>query len=237
MKKFLKTQREIIALALFFLIVGVLAALVILPLLRKITAIKDEIEQGAIKQNITNQRLFDLPKIGKQYTEINNQQDKINILLDKQQAVALIERLEKLAQETNNTIAITIQDAPQQKNLPIAPVAAPGTAPVSDNALLDSLPSKDYLKLTIMLTGDYNGLFKFISSLESLEYYSDITLINISHLIDNADANTVTSSGGSGVLNPFNPKDVSTSVTPAPAKKIGNKLSASLEVVFYSKKQ
>ena len=149
----------------------------------------------------------------------------------------LIERLEKLAQETNNTIAITIQDAPQQKNLPIAPVAAPGTAPVSDNALLDSLPSKDYLKLTIMLTGDYNGLFKFISSLESLEYYSDITLINISHLIDNADANTVTSSGGSGVLNPFNPKDVSTSVTPAPAKKIGNKLSASLEVVFYSKKQ
>ncbi len=239
MKKFLKTRREIIALALFFGVVGLLGFLVVMPLLAKIAEIKNGIEQGIIKQNIGNQRLTELPKIRQQYEEMNSQQEKIDILLDKQQVVTLIERLEKLAQDTNNIIAISIKDNSQQKVVP-AP-SGNKTASTTENALLNSLPNKDYLQLTISLTGDYSGLYKFIASLESLEYYSDILSVSISHLVGSDVSgnatNSVVTNGGNGSLNPFNSQvGTSPSVFPVSLKKNGNKLSTSLQVAFYSKK-
>jgi hypothetical protein len=232
MKKFLKNQRELIALAAFLIVVSLLGYFVVKPLFSKIVITKNDIEEVAIKQDIKKQRLNELPRISQQYAEISDQKDKTDILLDKQQAVVLIERLEKLAQETNNKISISIQgDVPQQKNSSASSNARNNP---EATALIDALPSKDYLKLRISLLGDYNGIFGFINKLENLEYYSDITGININH-----ETQSELSSSGTGnfdVSNSFETKSSSAkNNTGKNAMNGGYGLAAFLDVVFYSK--
>jgi len=231
-KNFLKNQREIIILILFFCIVGGLFYFVIFPLLGKITETKNAMQENAIKQEIKSQRLNELPKIRQQYTQIDSQQGKLDILLSKEQVVVLIERLEKLAQETNSAITISIKDDAAQKNGSAAAIKKDSEVAT----LADSLPSKDYLKLTISLVGDYDGIFKFISGLESLEYYGDITGINISHAVESKLPIGVSPSSNSGILNPFNTKSSAGQTGEVLSKQDTNKLNAILDVVFYSKK-
>ncbi len=232
MTKFLKNQRELVVLALFFVVIGGLGYFVIMPLLKSITLVRDGIQEEAIKQDIRRQKLNELPKIREQFAKINNQQNKIDILLSKDQAVVLIERLEKLSQDTGNTIVISINDGLQQAANPALAKAGSATA-----NLVESLPSNDYLKLTISLTGDYDGLFKFISGLETFEYYGDIIGINISHSTDSGLPSAAGAAPINGVLNPFNAQlTPGASSTNTAAKQNGSKLDTSLEVVFYTKK-
>ncbi|NTV40810.1 MAG: hypothetical protein HGA61_00855 [Candidatus Moranbacteria bacterium] len=226
MKKFLKNQREYIAVVIFFGIFFILGYFVIVPLLAKVASIKNEIEEATNKQDIKKQRLSELPKLRQQYEEIKNQQGKIDVLLSKKQAVNLIEKIEKLAQETNNEVVISIQDD-LQKQAPVPVSAKPNSAEIS---LENSLPSKNYLKLKIDLIGDYENLVKFINNLETMEYYSDIIGISIRPSIEGSFA---TEAKNSDVLNPFSSGTYLPKLTTS--KKVAGKLLASWEVVFYSK--
>jgi len=230
MKKFLKNQQEYIAVIIFLLVVFLLTYFVLIPILGRIDRTKNEMEQAVIKQEIERQRLGELPKIREQYAEINSQQKKIDVLLDEEQAVTLIERLESLARDTNNEILISIQeDDLQQKNVPVSKVKKEST----DTILLDSLPNKNYLKLKILLRGDYGGIFSFLKKLETLEYYSDIIAINI------GQASLEQASFGQNTLGSFdvsNPFVNQTKGSGDSLKKESGKLSASLETVFYSRK-
>ncbi len=227
MKKFLKKQREFIAVTLFFLVLGVVGYFAVVPLLKKITATKDAIEENKIKQEMKKQRLQELPKIAQQYDEVNRQQKKIDILLDKQQAVVLIERLEGLAQETNNKIQIVAQEDPQSKK---TAESKSKTAP-KVIALIDTLPRKDYLKLKVTLTGDYNGVLKFIHSLESLEHYADIIELNIGQVVSDKQTASISKLGTDSV----NPFDSQAGGQSDPAVVGSGQLEAVLTVVFYSK--
>lgn len=230
-KDFLKNQREKIAAASFFLIIGGFVYFVVVPLLGKITSIKDEIEAGTIKQEMVIQRFNELPKIRQQYSEIMGQQEDVDVLLNKSQAVILIERLEKLAQDTNNKIVISTQEDLPQK----VQATAKGKSDSSATILVDSLPSKDYLKFKISLSGDYDGLYRFVSSLETLEYYSDITEISIGHpAADGSSGSSATRN--SDVLNPFGNQSAASESSAVFSKKDSGKIDTSLGVVFYVKK-
>lgn len=230
MKKFLKAKKEIIAIVLFVGLIGSLHYFVVLPILGKITTIKDVIVENKLKQDLKKQRLGELSKISQQYEEAGRQQAKLDILLDKQQAVVLIERLEKLAKDTDNKIVISIQEELQQQKK-VAEVVTTKNAS-SEKDLLDLLPVKDYLKLKITLAGDYNGAFNFISSLETLEYYSDIVELSVGPWAGKEPTNVSNSS--SGLLNPFSSQVSRVQV--ATAKDSSNELETVLGVVFYSKK-
>ena len=229
MKKFLKNQRELIALAIFLLVLAGIVQFAAFPLLAKITAIKDEIEAGNITQSVKKQRLDELPKMKQQYEQIKDEQKQLDVLLGKEQTMVLIEKLEKIAQDTNNTIAIIIQeDSAQGKVDPVVAV------------LVDGLPSKDFLNLKISLTGDYDGVFKFISSLETLQYYCDIIGVNFSHQVESSSNQTASVLNNSGALDPFNaPSSVGKIVvgkTPTVVAKNMPKLSSTLNLVCYLKK-
>ncbi len=231
MKKFLKNQRELIALAIFLLVLAGLVQFAALPLLAKITAIKDEIEAGNITQSVKKQRLDELPKMKQQYEQIKDEQKQLDVLLGKEQTIVLIEKLEKIAQDTNNTIAIIIQeDSAQGKVDPAVAV------------LVDGLPSKDFLNLKISLTGDYDGVFKFVSSLETLQYYCDVVGVNFSRQTESSSTSAASASvpNNSGILDPFGaPSSVGKTVvgnTPTVVAKNMPKLSSTLNLVCYLKK-
>lgn len=174
MKNFLNKQREILALLAFAAIIGGLVWLVILPLLSRISDTNDQIQQEIIKQEGLTLYLEQLPTIEKQYETLSSSSNLKNVLLDKEKAVVLIEKLEKLAEKTNNKITIAVQESAA----PVKKAVDKKAAPVADT-LAAGLPSQDYLQLKITLTGDYSGVVNFISALEKFEYYSDVTSIQI----------------------------------------------------------
>ncbi|MEI7891214.1 MAG: hypothetical protein WCI36_04595 [bacterium] len=177
MNNFFKKQREVLAILFYAIFVGGLIYFVVLPLLGGINNTVDEIEQENMKQESMKLQIAELPNIQNQYSELEKAGDLKSVLLDKSKAVTLIEKLEKLAESTNNKITISVSDV-VAPSAPAKKTNAKGAK--TEELLVDNLPNGDYLKMKITLTGNYNAILKFINKLEQFEYYSDIIGIKIS---------------------------------------------------------
>ncbi len=212
MNKLLYKKREAIVIIIWIAMLAALFFLVIHPFLQKIREVQDEIQVEKMKQESVSQRIEDLPKVQEQFSILEEDYDLIDVLLKQDEAVNLIEKLEQLAQVTGNKISIIVQEDDAKK------AAQAKGKPGADNKLIDSLPSSDYLKLKISLKGDYNSIFKFIHSLETFKYYSDVTSIQIKQVEKKESASS----------NPFN-------IASGSGKSIENEgpLEAYLDSVFY----
>ena len=218
MKKIFQKQREVIAIFVYVGVIAMLVYFIILPLVSKIEGVNNQIQEESMKQEIVKQQLTELPKIQQQYETLQENKGSIDVLLDKGNAVTLIEKLETLADDCGDKIEISVQNSQSQKN-----VAAVATKTNADDTLANALPSADYLQMQILLIGDYNKIINFISKLESMEYHSDITRVEIKqgNLANNA-----------GAINPFN----SGSSGKISDKSNQGDLEASINVAFYTKK-
>ena len=225
MIKFLQKQREAITIFTYIGIFIVLIYFVVLPLIKRINSVKDQIQEEHVKQEIKQQQINELPKMEEQYNVLKNNEESVDVLLDKNNAVVLIEKLEKLAQDSNNKISISIQDVATQKD----PTTVISNKTNTDNDLIKNLPSTNYLQMKITLDGDYNAIMRFTQSLESFEYYCDIVAIQIKQKEENNKP------AETGTVNPFNS---GLSINPDQLSNFNNKNleEASLDVVFYTKK-
>lgn len=222
MKNFLNKQRESMVLFGYASTVGVLIYFVILPLLAGIENINDQIQQEEMNQESVKLHIDELPKIQNQYQVLQDGVDLNNVLLDKGKAVVLIEKLEKMAESSNNKITISAQDGSvtvKKTTVAASPVA---------NTLLGSLPDSNYLQIKITLNGEYDSIMKFIGLLENFEYYGDLTAIQI-----NGDKAPLSSQINA------NSKVFSNNLMAETPAKIGigslnnDSLVASLDAVFY----
>ncbi len=224
MKNFFKKQREIIIILAYAGIFAGLVYLVILPLLARINSVNDQIQEESMKQEVVRQQLGELPKLQEQYDVLGKDADLVNVLLDKNNAVVLIERLEKIAQDSNNKITISVKNAPvEQKSM-----STTASTTASNVTLKNSLPSSDYLEMDITLDGSYNTIMNFVDSLESLEYYADIVGIRIVQ----KTASSKSLEYGVANLSVLNSKN-NTVISDSAAS---GDLEASLDAVFYTKK-
>jgi hypothetical protein len=227
MKDFFQIQREGIAIFIYIGAIVVLIYFVVLPLIAYIDRTKNQIQEEYVKQEIKEQQIKELPKIEAQYNVLKNNEKSIDVLLEKDNAIELIKRLEEIAQDSGNDISISIQNSAAQKNTMTV---------VKDNANIDdglikSLPSADYLQIKITLTGDYNAVVKFIHLIENFEYYCDILAIKINQ---KEEQNKISEIGTKISTNPFDSnkeKNIEETIN-----SNDNKLEAILDVVFYTKK-
>lgn len=228
MKKFFQKQREVITILVYVCVIIALIYFVVLPLLARISSTRDQIQEEHMKQDIKQQQISELPKMEEQYNILQSNEKSVDVLLDKNDAVLLIERLEKLAQDSNNEISISVQDVATQKNATVVTNSETNT----DNELVNDLPSTDYLQMKIILTGDYNTMMNFVHSLESSEYYCDIIAIQINQ---KEKTNEVSNIGMNTLSNPSNP-NITKNIKETTDSNNDNKIEASLDVVFYTKK-
>ncbi|HAS00283.1 MAG: hypothetical protein US57_C0002G0023 [Candidatus Moranbacteria bacterium GW2011_GWC2_37_73] len=224
MKNFLHKQREIIAILAYVAVVVGIIYFAIFPLLGRISNINDEIQQEAMKQESVKLHIEQLPKIQKQYEALQASGDLMDVLLNKDKAVVLIERLEKLADSTGNEITIAVQ----QDTAPIKKTQTKtATTAAVEDTLVANLPSTDYLEMKISLNGSYNSIIEFIDLLEKFEYYADIIEIKINK--EEANASTA----NSATVGMFSrSSSVASKQSETPLKK--GELAASLGVVFYT---
>lgn len=221
MKKIFQKQREIIIIFAYIVAVTMLVYFVVLPLLSKIEEANNQIQEESMKQEIIKQQLGELPKIQQQYDALQENEGSVDILLDKDNAVTLIEKLETLADNCGDKIEISVQNSQLQKNIVVATIKTS-----TEDTLINALPSTDYLQMQIVLTGNYNEAIDFIRKLESMEYYSDITGIKIKQNEQTIDV---------GVANPFS-SNSTTDVQKISDKSNLENIETTLNVVFYTKK-
>lgn len=224
MKKILNQQREIVVILVYICIIAILVYLVIFPLLAKINGVRDQIQEESLKQEIIGRRLEELPKMRQQYATLQENEGLIDVLLDKDNAVVLIEKLENMATGTGNNIEISISSTP------VKPAQTVKGKNSNENALVNALPSADYLQMKIILYSDYNSAITFIQALENFTYYCDIIGIQIKKNESNAVSVPKT-----GILNPFGSGSLSSSGQGISDNTKAGELQTSLDVVFYTK--
>lgn len=227
MKNFFKKYREIFGVALYVCLIGLIIYFVAKPLYEQIKIRRDQIQEEVANQEGRKKKLIEIPKIKEQYEKVKGQEENLAVLLDKNDAVSLIERLEKLAQNTQNEIRIAVKETDANSREALiarkneAKAKADGDKTVS---IIDGLVSKDYLQVTITLSGQYNNIVDFMQKLENMQNYSDIISFDIKRDSGNS---------GSANVNPFaNQGGVNQEQPPT----IENKVVATLETVFYLKK-
>jgi hypothetical protein len=146
-------------------------------LVKRIRNKVNEIQSQKVDQENTNKRISEIPKLEKQSELVKEKEDLISNLLNKDDAVNLIEEIEGLAEKTGNKVAIEISENSEKKQTKTA--ADKKDESKNKKTLLDKLPSDNYLKLNIKLNGKYDSIVNFIEKLENLKYYSDIISIKI----------------------------------------------------------
>ena len=240
MKTFFQKRRELVAIAIYVCVLGAIGYFVVRPLLAKIDMRRDQIQEETATQDDQKKQIAELPSIKEQYLSVQSKGDTLNVLLDKNDAVTLIEDIEQLAQNTQNEVKITIsQDDPNSRDAIAAQKDAdsqkqPGNPNVS---IKDALPSKNYLEMNIAITGQYNNVVNFIEKIENLQYYSDIISFDLKQ--DDSDTSPVGQSSGTiPVVSPFSAPDQRAAPAvpaPTPAPATNQKIVATLDVVFYLK--
>lgn len=223
MKEFFKKYREILLIISWIAFLFTAVRLIVLPIMAKIAAANNEIQEENLKKDISNKNVGELPKIKQQYENLKQNSQSVDVLLEKANAVQLIKKLEKSADQSGVKTTITVQDQvtakPQAKN-----------KNQNENTLINDLPSKDYLQLKISADGNYNQIISFIKTLENLEYYNDIIALDVKK--ESLSGSKEKQSIDGTVISPFssemenNSKDIQES---------GNSLNASIDVVFYTK--
>jgi hypothetical protein len=228
MNNFLKKYREAIAILVYAALIGSVVYFVVAPLKREITNRRDGLQEEISNKEGKQKKILEIPKIKEQFLTVQSESKDMEVLLKRDDAVILMERLEKLADETGNEIKIGVLD--NDSNGKIA-AAAKSKAKTDKNkepakTIVDQIPTDtDLLEIKISLIGNFNDIVKFIERLENMEYYSDIIGIEIKK---NDTKNTVESP--LAVPDPFATKQTEQKVADP------NKLIGELDTVFYLKK-
>jgi len=232
MKQYIKNQRIALAIVAYVLVLGGIFFGGINFLVAKIHEVNNQMQTQKLDRETQSQQINDIPKMQQQFDDIESQKAIIEgMFLNKDDAVALIEKLEGLAEQCGVGVKIAVDD--KQDDLKKKPAATKASKDAPEVvALQDLLPGNNFLKFTLVLSGGYDGITKFISRIENMGYYNDVTSLDIKKNLETN--NPVVSSGMSGIFGSAPVNNSNASGTKVSADSQGD-LAATLSVVFYIK--
>lgn len=144
-----------LASALFLIILF----LVILPLTKRITNENKNIYDNRVALEIANQQKSDTATTQKNYDKIIKDLDELDkIFIKDKTALQFIDALEKTADAAGVTQEINLSDKKEM------------------------VGSFKKVPISLTITGDYRNIIKYLSQLETLDYYISFNLLNFSSL-------------------------------------------------------
>jgi Tfp pilus assembly protein PilO len=189
MKEFLKKNRIYISIIAYLMVLGGLCFFVARPIISNITKRNNEIQERIASQEMKKEKLSELPVIRNQFGMLEAQEGKMSIPLNESNVVNLVEKIEKIADDTGNKVKIELPENQDDTK------KATKAKKIDDKAvkpILENLPSNKYIKINITLTGKYRNFIDFVKKMENTEYYCDLVSFKISS--DNS---------GASISNPF----------------------------------
>jgi len=213
MKDFWKKHKTCLSISIYLVVVGLIGFFVARPMVSAIREKSDQIQQKIALQEGKEEKLKELPSIRSQFEKVKNQEEKINISLNEENVVSLVEKLEKISEETGNKIKMELPENGQYSGK---------NSKEEKDSLAESLPSDKYVKMKISLYGSYSSFLNFLNKVENMEFYSDVISIAVRRA----------SESGPGLSNnPFTGmKNLSNEENSSENK---DKINSQLIVVFY----
>ncbi|GBE16494.1 hypothetical protein BMS3Abin15_00315 [bacterium BMS3Abin15] len=216
MKTIWNKYKELIIIIVYVLILAAVFNFVIKPFTKSVNSKIEKVQEKTVDQERRMKKLNELAKLKEQFEMIQREKENIQILVSPNNLVALIEGIEKVAEETNNKVIISAEEKKKSEN----------SKKEKEESLIANLPSENYLKMNILLSGSYNSIVDFIRKVENMRYWSDIISINIS----NKELSlTSRRSGSSPFISPGGASDEEEKFF-----ETGD-ISSILEIVFYLK--
>ncbi len=175
MKILWNKYKELIAIITYVIILAALFYFVIKPFAESVNSKIEKVQEKTVNQERQMKKLNELAELKEQFEMIQREKENIQVLISPNNLVALIEEIEKVAEETNNKIIISAEEKKKTKK------SKDSKNDEKKEDLIANLPSDKYLKMNILLSGSYNSIIDFIRKVENIKYWSDIVSINISN--------------------------------------------------------
>jgi len=178
----MKNKKLFIRYKIYFVTGGLLiaivaiVALIVIPALENLNDDVDSVQSKTLDAQIEKNKTKKLPEFKEKFEAIDSQKDKLNVLFTDDDIVQLVQELESIAGETDNEISIKVEEADEKQKIK----KNKKSKTEAENNLLSTFSEKDYFKVVISLTGNYNGLLQFIYKLNNMRYYNSILAFDIS---------------------------------------------------------
>jgi hypothetical protein len=171
--------KEYIVVLIYLVVLFALFYFVVKPIIGRI-----DYNANLIQEKITVQENFKrkLGMIGtneEQARTIEKDEEKLKVFISHDQEITLIERIEKMAEETDNRISIeAVAD-----NIPNAKAKTASSKSKEENKdeLKVNVDNNDYVKFKISIWGEYGNLIDFVRKIENMEYWSDVVTLEVSY--------------------------------------------------------
>ena len=226
--KFLIKYKIYIIIGTLFAVWGCFVFFVILPSVKLLQDDFDAVQMKFLEMKVNDEKLSSADVLKEKFDKVDSEKKNLEVIFSKDNIVELVRELELIAQKTENTVTVSVDE--ENKALVEVNKGKAG-ASSKDNEFLKLLPSENYLTLKIGLKGDYNGLIKFIDKLNSIKYYNTIVGFKIiSENVPVEDKGAVNASGDeiSVMGTSGNGEDIATK-----EEKEKLVLSSELSVIFY----
>lgn len=174
MEKYKNYLIPIFLLLIFFAII----AFVLSPFVKKINEKFNQAQSKIVDSEIERDKINKLPEIKEQFKIVNDRRYKMEkVLFLEKDILALVQEMERIAEETENEINISVDDGKidSKKN------KAKAVEDDGEKKITDPFEEKDYFKIRMELIGDYSGLMKFMNRLSSVSYYNAIIGLKVAY--------------------------------------------------------
>jgi hypothetical protein len=232
MKEIWKKHKLSIATLAFLALLLAMILFLAVPFIKKIKEKADNVQKKILDNQIDRERIEKIPQMGDTQKVINEKRGEIDVILNHEDEVEFIKKLEALADQTGNKMTLTVNEP--KAGSPAVPKAK---AIGEKKGILDSLSYDKYVSIQINLEGDYLGLVDFLSKLENFKYYVNVISLESKKNIEVVD-------GGAGDAMPRNgdifsapgsvsaPKSVSEGEI---SKREKDVLSSTINIIVYTK--
>lgn len=133
-----------------------------------------ELKQVKMDQVLTGEYVQNVHEFKKNAQYISENEQYLNVLLpnNDDEKVKLFSMLEQLARDTGNVNVVLAVRSAAAKDVEKTDDKEAAKPKIVPNA-------KEYLAITISLTGEYNDLIAFLRKMENMQYFSDVLSIKL----------------------------------------------------------
>lgn len=219
-----KRHKTAIALGIFFLVVLPLSTVGIVVLLGQINEKVQKVQEETVRVEGRTQRLSRLSEFRAQYEEIHAKESDLQILVREEDVVALIQRMETIAQETGVKISIAVVNTGEESKK-----KKDKSTEKKNEHVVALLPTTDaFLALRITLTCTFADGVRFVRRMETMDYAGDIMRLLIVKKEEDEQKNR--ERGIIAVLS--SPNEKSSALTET-EQDIAHPVEMQLDMVFY----
>lgn len=233
MKIFWKNHKLIFIAVGYLLVVSILIYLLGIPFLNKIKNKTDNIQQRLLDNQLDEAKLNKINDLEEQYAYLENKEGALEVILDSQEEVSFIERLENLATETGNTMKLSVVE--QDSSSKTKNTQSVKKKENEKTSVMDSLTYDKYLSFQINLKGDYASFLQFLYRLENSPNYVNIISLEVKKEEVREESNGDTHRFGDiFIAREKSASDTNLTVDSEPKKK--ETLNSVINIIVYLKK-